>query len=202
MSLTTQFFTMLSMIGIGGWLGATFDTYARLWNRSKKARWIVFISDVLFWIVQALLTFYVLLLVNNGEIRFYIFLALLCGYAAYQSLFKTTYLKILEFFIRIVVSIYRFIIRLFHYFVILPLRLIYRFIVILLFGTCHILLYVGKILYKIVRFLVKLLLKPFHSIFILFWTKIPIRLRTKVIVLLKKGKGFWQKIANLFRKKR
>ncbi|MGX1983830.1 spore cortex biosynthesis protein YabQ [Thermolongibacillus altinsuensis] len=202
MSLTTQFFTMLSMIGIGSWLGATFDTYARLWNRSKKARWIVFISDVLFWIVQALLTFYVLLLVNNGEIRFYIFLALLCGYAAYQSLFKTTYLKILEFFIRIVVSIYRLIIRLFHYFVILPLRLIYRFIVILLFGTCHILLYVGKILYKIVRFLVKLLLKPFHSIFIFFWTKIPIRLRTKVIVLLKKGKGFWQKIANLFRKKR
>ncbi len=94
MTLSTQFLTMLSMIGMGSLFGAMLDTYQRFLKRPKRKSLIVFINDLFFWIIQALLIFYTLFQVNNGELRFYIFLALLCGFAAYQSLFKRLIFKI------------------------------------------------------------------------------------------------------------
>ena len=108
MTLSTQFLTMLSMVGIGSLFGVMFDTYQRFLNRPKRKHWIVFINDLLFWIIQSIIVFYTLFLVNNGELRFYIFIALLCGFAAYQSLFKTIYLRLLEMVIFSVISVYRF----------------------------------------------------------------------------------------------
>ncbi|WP_371931952.1 spore cortex biosynthesis protein YabQ [Mesobacillus subterraneus] len=96
MTLSTQFLTMLAMIWMGTLFGASLDTHNRFLKRSKRKSWIVFINDILFWVFQGLSIFYVLFSVNMGELRFYIFLALLCGFAAYQSLFKNMYLKVLE----------------------------------------------------------------------------------------------------------
>ena len=42
-------------------------------KRQERKRWLVFIHDILFWIVQALFVFYVLLLVNEAELRIYVF---------------------------------------------------------------------------------------------------------------------------------
>src|SRR6476659_5920333 len=108
MTLSTQFLTMISMIGMGSLFGAMFDTYQRFLKRPKQKAWIVFINDLLFWMIQALLIFYTLFLVNNGELRFYIFIALVCGFAAYQSLFKGLYLSLLETIIRSIIGLYRF----------------------------------------------------------------------------------------------
>lgn len=104
MSLTIQLYTMLSMIGMGAWIGASLDTYQRFLKRQERKRWLVFIHDILFWIVQALFVFYVLLLVNEAELRIYVFLALLCGFAAYQSLLKAIYMRLLNFLIYIFVQ--------------------------------------------------------------------------------------------------
>lgn len=109
MTLSTQFLTMLSMIGMGALFGVMLDTYQRFLQRPKRKSWIVFINDLLFWIIQALFVFYVLFLANNGELRFYIFIALLCGFAAYQSLLRDIYRKLLELLITAVVAVYRFI---------------------------------------------------------------------------------------------
>lgn len=108
MTLTTQFYTMLAMSGMGLWLGASLDTYRLFVIRAKTARWLLFIHDILFWIMQGLLFFYVLLHVNEGEFRIYIFLAVLLGVATYQSLCKRIYIKILKFVIYLVVSVYQF----------------------------------------------------------------------------------------------
>jgi spore cortex biosynthesis protein YabQ len=51
MSLTTQFLTMLTMIGMGSYLGAAVDTYSRFLQRQKRAHWVVFINDILFWVI-------------------------------------------------------------------------------------------------------------------------------------------------------
>jgi spore cortex biosynthesis protein YabQ len=104
---------MLSMIGMGSLFGMMFDTYQRFLDRPNRKSWIVFFNDLLFWVIQALIIFYTLFLVNNGELRFYIFVALLCGFAAYQSLFKGIYLRLLEFIINTVIAIYRFMRRAF-----------------------------------------------------------------------------------------
>ena len=112
MSLDTQFVTLLSMIAMGLSFGAAFDTYNRFLKRAKRALWIVFIHDVLFWCMQALLIFFVLFKANAGEWRFYIVLALLCGYSAYQALFKGLYKKVLEGAIHLVLETIHFFVRL------------------------------------------------------------------------------------------
>ena len=38
-------------------IGASLDTYQRFLKRQERKRWIVFIHDILFWIVQALFVF-------------------------------------------------------------------------------------------------------------------------------------------------
>ena len=77
----------------GSLFGATLDTYNRFLNRNARKRWLVFLNDVLFWILQALFIFYILFSVNFGEVRFYIFIALLCGFAGYQALLKASVLR-------------------------------------------------------------------------------------------------------------
>src|SRR5438309_5601434 len=111
MTLSTQFMTMLAMIGMGIFFGAGLDTYNRFLKRSKRKNWIVFINDILFWILQGLFIFFVLFRVNQGELRIYIFIALLCGFAAYQSLFKVIYLRWLEVLISFVISLLRFFVK-------------------------------------------------------------------------------------------
>ena len=84
-------------------------------KRQERKRWLVFIHDILFWIVQALFVFYVLLLVNEAELRIYVFLALLCGFAAYQSLLKALYMKLLNFLIYIFMQTTYFLFELYSY---------------------------------------------------------------------------------------
>ena len=201
MSLHVQFTTLLAMIGTGIAIGASFDTYAHIFNRSERHRLIVLIADILFWVVQALYVFYTLLLVNNGEIRLYIFLAILCGYAAYQALFQSMYVRLLQKIIRIVVALYRLIVRLFYYIIVFPLRLLYRFFVFLLIATCHFVLSIGKILYKVIYVCIRFLLQPFIFIGRFIWRKTPLRFQAAVGRFFHMGKGFFVKVANTFRKK-
>ena len=118
---------MLSMIGMGALFGVMFDTYQRFLNRPKRNRLIVFVNDLLFWAIQALLIFYTLFLVNNGEIRFYIFIALLCGFAAYQSLLKRVYLRMLELLISAVIAIFQFLKKTFLLLIFKPVVNLIRF---------------------------------------------------------------------------
>src|SRR6478735_5710776 len=121
MTLNTQFMTMLAMIGMGIFFGAGLDTYNRFLKRSKRKSWLVFINDVLFWIFQGLFIFFVLFRVNQGELRIYIFIALLCGFAAYQSLFKVIYSRWLEMLISFVISLLRFFVKIVYLLVYKPI---------------------------------------------------------------------------------
>ncbi|AEH46137.1 spore cortex biosynthesis protein YabQ [Parageobacillus thermoglucosidasius] len=169
MSVTTQLATMLAMIGMGSWLGAALDTYNRFLQRQNRKHWVVFINDVLFWIVQGLIIFYVLLLVNEGELRFYIFLAVLCGYAAYQSLFRMIYLRVLEWVISLAVRLYRFFIRLCYYLIVRPVQLLLQTLLMLSLFIWNVFLFVLRILYQCV----KILFAPVRWIGFMVWRRIP-----------------------------
>jgi spore cortex biosynthesis protein YabQ len=177
MSLTTQFYTMIAMIGMGSYLGAALDTYGRFLKRPKRARWLVFINDILFWVLQGLIIFYILLSVNEGELRFYVFLALLCGYAAYQSLLRTSYQRFLEILIQAVIRTYRFLEKTFHLLIVRPIQLLVQLIIVLLMGLLNILLAIGKILLNIFTVLLKVLLSPFKWIGVLLWRMVPQKLK-------------------------
>lgn len=200
MTLSTQFLTMLAMIGMGGLFGASLDTHNRFLRRSKRKSWIVFINDILFWVFQGLSTFYVLFSVNMGELRLYIFLALLCGFAAYQSLFKSLYLKGLEIAISIVLRIYAFLVQALRMMVIRPVI----FISTMLF---FLILLAGKFLYAALRWFLaallwslKLVLRPIQLLFILFWKLLPKNSKKTVEKLYNKWAGFLIFVKNYFLK--
>jgi spore cortex biosynthesis protein YabQ len=197
MSLTTQFLTMLTMIGMGSWLGAALDTYGRFLQRPKRAHWVVFINDILFWVIQGLIVFYVLLLVNDGELRFYIFLALLCGYAAYQSLFRSIYLKLLEFIIRTCISLYRFFVRTCYYLIVRPIQLIFQFLLVVLMGSGRVLLFVAQIVYKMIKLILKVLFSPVKWLFHLLWGFVPVKWQLLVTTFFKKFAGVIAKGKNM-----
>ncbi|WP_170005984.1 spore cortex biosynthesis protein YabQ [Bacillus fonticola] len=193
MSLSVQFATMLTMIGMGGFFGASMDTYTRLFIRKKRPRWIVFLHDVLFWIFQGLLIFYVLFLVNEGEVRIYVFLALLCGFAAYQSLLKSIYLFTLERTIRLIVNAYRLGIRIGQTVIIRPVQAI-------IVALLSFVLMIGRGLYTLVLFVakfiigfVKVLLSPFWKL--LLWM-IPHSFQDKTKKFFLQFAGFFRSVKN------
>ncbi|MEH7335653.1 spore cortex biosynthesis protein YabQ [Neobacillus drentensis] len=196
MNLSTQFLTMLSMIGMGSVFGAMFDTYQRFLNRPKQKRWIVFINDLLFWMIQAIIIFYTLFLVNNGELRFYIFIALICGFAAYQSLFKGIYLRLLEFLIRTIISIAKFIKQTFHLLVYKPVVGLIQLVIIILLSIGRGLLSLVKFIFKILLSIVKILVTILQYILLIFWKLLPKSLKKSVEKLYNRTAGKFKEIGN------
>jgi spore cortex biosynthesis protein YabQ len=196
MTLSTQFLTMLSMIGMGSLFGAMFDTYQRFLDRPNRKSWIVFINDLLFWVIQALIIFYILFLVNNGELRFYIFIALLCGFAAYQSLFKGIYLKLLEVMINGVIALYQFFRRAFQLLIYKPvagiIQLLISIIILLGRGTFSLV----KFILKVILFILKVLWVPIVKIIIILWKLLPKSIKKYVEKLYNKTAGIFMEIKN------
>ncbi|MGJ7923180.1 spore cortex biosynthesis protein YabQ [Neobacillus sp. LXY-4] len=198
MTLSTQFVTMLTMIGMGSFFGAAFDTYNRFLKRVHRKNWIVFINDVLFWLLQGLIIFYVLFIVNEGEMRFYIYIALLCGFAAYQSLLKGPYLKTLEMIISLIISIWKFIVKLFMMLVYKPLLSLFTFILTILIMSGRGLLSLLLFIWRTLVWIVKLLYKPINMILLLFWKLLPKGIKKNVEKLYNGMAGFFRKIKKYF----
>lgn len=189
MSLTVQFYTMLAMVAMGSYFGAALDTYSRLFNRSKRNVIVRGINDILFWIVQALITFYILYLVNNGEIRFYIFLALLCGFAFYQSLLKNLYNRLLEWLIQLLVRTYRLGVKLFSNVIIKPVVMFFTFIFTIIVVLGKFTLQMFLFLVKILGVLLKIVLKPFTYLGKYIWKAVSKSFKIK-------GSHFFKRISN------
>lgn len=197
MTLSTQFYTMIAMICMGGWLGAALDTYGRFLKRSKRAHFVVFVNDVLFWIFQGLVVFYMLFIVNQGELRFYVFVAILCGYAAYQSLLKRIYLQILERAIQIAISMYQFFIKAMNLLIIKPIKMLIQLVIAIILGLLNFLLIIGKFLLKVLLFLLKICYTPFKWIGILLWRMVPTSIKKFVENIYTKCAGFLKKAENM-----
>ncbi|MCM3676327.1 MULTISPECIES: spore cortex biosynthesis protein YabQ [Peribacillus] len=196
MTLTIQFYTLLAMIGMGSGFGAALDTYSRFLNRSERKRWIVFIHDFLFWIIQGLLIFYVLFLVNEGEFRLYLFLALLCGFSAYQALFKGFYQRLLEILIILVIKLARFITDSVHMLIFLPIKWVIVSVIAIIIGIGKFVLALLKWAGKILLFILNILWRPLKWILTYIWNLLPVFVTKNVGKFYNKGKGILLKIKN------
>jgi spore cortex biosynthesis protein YabQ len=191
MTLAVQFETMLAMVLMGVWIGMAVDTYGRFIHEKRKWHWLHFINDLLFWLVQALLVFYVLLHVNQAEIRFYIFIALLCGYAAYRALFEKMYKKLLEWLVSVVVSFIRFFLRAFRLLILMPIKWLFMLI-------SSILLYTFMITRKTSFALLKIIFYPFKYVGHLVWRFIPKQTWYNLKKKYSKLAGFFKSMKNRF----
>lgn len=122
MTLHVQFLTMISMCLSGLYLGGARDTFRRFspyWNHKRS---YVYIFEIVFWMFQTIAMFYILYLVNAGELRVYVFLSCLLGYSIYQVFFAELYRKVLESIICLISHIYRLCKRVIYVLVIRPLK--------------------------------------------------------------------------------
>lgn len=166
MTLEIQALTMIHMVGAGAYLGAAFDTFTRL-RIKKKNQALMIIQDMFFWLLNGLLVFIWLKTVNEGEMRIYIFLSLLCGYALYKALLQDIYQNILERLVRIIVLLYRFIVKLCKILLITPLQWLYQL-------SIAFVLFCAGIIIESARYLYKLLLiasRPVGLFFVAWWAK-------------------------------
>ncbi|WP_158738509.1 spore cortex biosynthesis protein YabQ [Alteribacillus sp. YIM 98480] len=128
MSLAVQFQTMFAMVAMGLVLGMNLDFYHRLTIRSVKAFWARLAWDLLFWLVQVLLVFYVLLHVNEGELRIYIFFSIAAGFFIYRRYGRSPFIKTMELGFSIVRWTRRTIAALIRIFIISPIKFILKLI--------------------------------------------------------------------------
>ena len=82
-------------------IGIFFDIFRILRKSFKTSNLITYIEDTIFGVITGLFLIFMLLDFNNGDIRFYIFVALLIGLILY-------FLLISKFFIKINVAIITF----------------------------------------------------------------------------------------------
>ncbi|KQL51644.1 MULTISPECIES: spore cortex biosynthesis protein YabQ [Bacillaceae] len=174
MTLTVQFLSMLSMAAMGVWLGAALDTYHRFIGKKHSFDIQTAVADFCFWTVQALLVFYILYQVNFGEVRIFVFIALMLGFAAYQAMFKRLYNKVLT-------GIIFFFKKLFAFLVIV--------IKTLLFNPVKWLLHICR------RFAMMIVLTLWSLIFYLLWKPLYFVLSLLgVVKVAKKGQPIFEKI--------
>lgn len=185
MTLSTQFITIFTMIAGGVYLGAALDTLRRFDHNWKHRKVFSYLLEVSFWLLQTLLLFYLLFLSNQGELRFYIFLAVLCGFSAYMSLFKTMYNKALNKFIKAIVSIYHFFYHLVNTLIIRPIMWIFHLLLAIFLWILGMLLWTVKLLLRVLFYPIQLLYKLIRRI-----------LPESVKKYLHKIEGFYSKIKN------
>ncbi|UOQ44664.1 spore cortex biosynthesis protein YabQ [Halobacillus salinarum] len=185
MTLTTQFLTILSMLAGGVYVGASIDTFERLFYKRNKKSWLELFRQLFFWLFQSAIIFFFLYQANYGELRVYVFIALACGFSAYQALFKKMFVQLLEVVIRVVTAIIRGLITTVEKLIIFPIKTILLLIISLLF-------WVYKVLLKGIFIVLLVGFYPIKLIFKIIWRLLP----QKWKIYLRKAAGFWMKIKN------
>lgn len=189
MMLSVQFITIAVMVLSGIYLGMIYDTFRRFAIHWERKKFISYMLEVSFWMLQACIIFYILFQANAGELRVYIFLAGLLGFSAYQALIKTIYMRVLEKAINIGRQIFRFFERLFSLFLFTPVKWLF-----LLCAT--IVLFLLQTVLRITLFLLKIIFFPVILLGRLLYPLIP----KNIIKFLHKFTGVYSTIKDISQK--
>lgn len=92
--ITNQAYIFLIFIVKGITIGLLFDIFRILRLSFKTKDIITYIEDILFWLLTAFIILYSIFKFNNGEIRFFIFLALALGVLLYITAFSSSIVKL------------------------------------------------------------------------------------------------------------
>ena len=95
MELSTQIRTFLLIVTTGIVLGILFDTYRVLRRRFRPPWLVTSLTDLLYCLLASAIAFTALLAGNWGELRFYVYIALLVGIIAYYRLVSQYVMKLI-----------------------------------------------------------------------------------------------------------
>lgn len=91
--VTNQALLFLIFIINGIIIGLIFDFFRILRKSFKTHDGITYLEDILFWIITGFILLYSIFTFNNGEIRLYMFLAVIMGGIIYMILFSNIIIK-------------------------------------------------------------------------------------------------------------
>ncbi len=111
--ITNQVYLFFIFIANGIIIGLLFDIFRILRRTMKTSDFITYVEDILFWILTGFSILYSIFVFNNGEIRFFMFLAIGLGITCYMLLFSSFIIKtnvvIINFFKKIISIIFNII---------------------------------------------------------------------------------------------
>lgn len=96
-------FLVFSLTGIV--IGFLFDFFRILRRSIKTPNIITNIEDMLFWILSGILILYNIWYFNSGEIRIYIFFAIILGILVYMSVLSSAIIQIFSKVLQIIIKI-------------------------------------------------------------------------------------------------
>lgn len=172
MTLQTQLITMGAFIVGGIYLGIANDTFRRFSSLWSKSRVLTYLLEILFWLSQVTILFYMLYELNYGEIRFYYFIALTFGFTVYITFFQSLYKKLLHLFIIFVTKMLAILYKL----CVAPIIYIIRLLIRLLISILRIIV---KIVIAIIKFILP---EKFYQ----FITKKVAKYSTMIVILYNK----------------
>lgn len=111
-SLMTQFQDFFSTAVLGLLVGLVFHFYHLVIRMAGVGRFVLYFLDFLIWLVLIVLVFLALLLINHGEVRVYVLVALVLGGLGYYLYLSRLTAKPLQFGASSLVSGCRFLGRL------------------------------------------------------------------------------------------
>ncbi len=88
----TSLFLIFTIDGV--LIGIIFDIFRILRKTIKTSDFVTYIEDFLFWIITSSILFYSIFTYNNGELRFFMFLAVILGFAVYLCTISSYLIKI------------------------------------------------------------------------------------------------------------
>ena len=105
-------------------IGILFDIFRILRKSFKTSDIITYFEDLIFWIATGILLLYSIFTFSNGEVRFYMFLAVFFGCIIYMLLLSKYFIQINVKIIQILKKAISTIIS----FIILPIKVIIKFL--------------------------------------------------------------------------
>jgi len=85
-SLESQVYAFVVTVLIGLMMGICYDFYRVTKGIIRPGKFFVYLGDLLFWVVSTLIVFFMLLIGNWGEFRFYVLVGALVGALLYFKL--------------------------------------------------------------------------------------------------------------------
>lgn len=107
--ITNQAYLFLIFVINGILIGLLFDLFRILRISFKTKDFVTYIEDIIFWIMTGAIILYSIFAFNNGEIRFFMFLAMVIGVVLYMTIFSNYVIKSSVYIIKIFKKIFSFI---------------------------------------------------------------------------------------------
>lgn len=92
-STDIHFRVFLLSVGFGFFVGLLYDFFKVFRTVVLKSKKGIFVQDILFFLIVAVITFLFLLSINGGRFRLYIFIALAVGFSVYFFTFSNFFFE-------------------------------------------------------------------------------------------------------------